>query len=242
MIFYTTKKAILIYLLISSIATIFFSYNIFASEDVATFCFEANINLSKVENDISFLLADKDKVQWRSDDHCIDVVTSETKAKLIEKYLNKNYKLKNFENARQTEEKATCQLKMIETKKKKINTVNLNVGNKNNAKKIENDSVEKVESQILLSSGKAGALMVENKTLDVLCIKKNNENFLLKFYYSDKNKSAINSEVELNAGEKLNVGKIKKELDNKLQTLGIPQTTVTNEVGFENAEYELIVQ
>lgn len=242
MISSTIKKAIVIYRLISSALFLFLSFQSFAQEDLASFCFERNVKLEEARDSLSFLLLPKEQVFLRSKDHCIDISTSTNRVNLLEKFLRKRYTL--LKDYKETEPKIEehCQIELISKKKKNTDAKNVRLGTQNSIG-VGSTSVEEVSnSKILLGIGKPGTLEMEGRALYVECRPGQSGYYNLTFSYSEMYRTKVSTEVNLKAGEPLAIAQVTNDLGQKSKTLGLPETLYKDIQGKENITYELIVR
>jgi hypothetical protein len=237
MILSISKKVMLIYNLISKIFILLLINSSFASDDFDSFCFESNVSLVNVKQSINFILTDKDTLTLREEDHCLDIVISETRKNVLEKYLVKHYAL--ISTAPKTPENCHIELKTIN--KQKINTQDFKLGQKNNLVASESTSKAVTTSELLLGAGKIGRLAVGNQNLQVDCRPAGDTAFELQFYFEEKSKATVSTSLRVSKNETVNLANVTKELNEKNRTLGIPQTAIGNTEGIEENTYELKV-
>ena len=241
MILFTIKKATAIYRLINSFLFIVFSLPSYASVDLVSYCFENKTNLAGVESSLSFLLLPREKVFLRPEQNCIDVLTSNDRANLLEKFLSKRFTLINEGGRRASEviQEEQCQIELKTTKKKLTNTKDFKLGNKNRAN-VGTDSIQEVStSQLLLGSGRSGSLDLEGRSLYIECRKTTAGIYHLVFSYNEKDRAKVSSEISVTRGEVVQIAQVTNELDTKNKTLGIPQSQYQTTQGQENISYEL---
>jgi hypothetical protein len=233
---------------ISSLFLFFLSYQSFASEDLETFCFKAPSNLGEVRDSISFLLLPKEKVFLRQEAHCVDILTSTDRVKLLEKFLSKRYTLiKEVPLGEKAETNLSlndfhCQLELTTTRTKKAIESELAAGNMNRLRARENTEKQVEVSQILLSLGKPGTLDLDKKSLLVECRKGSTGVYQLIFSFSEVDRARVSSEISVKQNEVVSIAQIASDLNEKNKTLGIPQTILEEIQSRENIEYQLKVK
>ena len=216
------------------------------SEDLNSYCFGAAVNLAQVKRNLSVLLLPKDIVEIREEDHCIDIVSTPDRAKLFEKYLSKRYDLKHdvktsfSESSKEVLPNNSCTVEFKTTKKIKKEVKTFKVGSKNGLKDSEQTSTETSTMDLLLGAGVEGELSATPDSLNIICRPVvGSERANLIFSFAQKDKAKVKTEVLVGRGEWLNVASVVKELNDKLKTIGIPQTEVGSTEGFENTIYEI---
>lgn len=209
----------------------------FAAEDVASYCFEPEVSLDSVKHSIGFILLEKDTVSLRKDDNCMDVVIGEKRKIILDKYLSKRYKVRN-DGPKDLPE---CHIELKTITKKKLNSNDFKLGPKSNLIVNESSTNAVTTSEILLGAGFSGKLVTGEQSLQIECNPIGTEAFNLLFYFEEKNKAQVSTSVKLNKNEVMNLASVKKILDEKNKTLGIPQTAITKAEGTEETNYELKV-
>jgi hypothetical protein len=223
-------------LIINLLLTIIFQRS-YAAEDVATYCFEPDVTLESVKQSIGFILLETDNVSQRMEDHCLDVVIGEKRKVILDKYLSKRYKLVS----ETTKDLPACHIELKTITQKKLNTNDFKLGTKSNLIVNESSTNAVTTSEMLLGAGFAGKLATGEQSLQVECRPVGVDAFNLIFYFEEKNKAQVSTSVKLNKFEVMNLASIKKILDEKNKTLGIPQTAIINSQGTEEIHYELKV-
>ncbi len=244
MILFINKKAINIFKAIISLFLLSLSLNIFAAEDLVSFCFTPAISVEEPRDALNFLLLPKEKVYLRPEQRCIDVLTSTDRVKLLEKYLRLRYTLVEEEGSKTVEEPQHCQLEMKKTGIRNTDTTNASFGlgmppavSASNINSTINES-----SQLLLGLGKAGTLVVGSQALYVECRKGATGIYQLIFSLTESGANRISSEVSAKKNEPVNIGQISRELNERSRVLGLPQTAVSTAIGVEEVTYQLIVK
>jgi hypothetical protein len=215
--------------------------------DMYSFCFGAAVDLGQVKKSLSVLLLPRDVVELREEDHCIDIVCSPDRAKLFEKYLSKRYDLKKDarpgfgeSSSREVLANNSCTIEFKTTKKIIKEMKNFKVGSKSGIKNSQEKATETSSMDLVLGSGVEGEISATPDSLNVICHPVEvGDRANLIFAFTQKDKARVKTEVLLGRGEWLNVASIVKELNDKLKTLGIPQTEVSEAVGVENTIYEI---
>ena len=240
------KKATVIYLLISSLLFILFSHQSFATEELTSFCFEPQDSLEQAKKSIEFLLLPKEQVVLRQQEHCFEIIISPDRSKLLEKFLLKRYTLLtnkaghisgpgNLNNQ-------NCQIELKTSKKKKVDSTKVLVGNVNAVSTKTNEITEVSSSQFLLGFGKPGTLDLEGHSLYIECTGGVRDIFQLTFSYNEEVKAKISTQVTLKRGELLQIAQVTNDLNSKSKTLGIPDSLYNESVGSENISYELEIK
>jgi hypothetical protein len=65
--------------------------------------------------------------------------------------------------------------------------------------------------------------------------------FELKFYFNEKSRTTVSTNLRVARYEVVNLASVKKNLEDQYKTLGIPQTTAGTNESIEEATYELKV-
>ena len=114
------------------------------------------------------------------------------------------------------------------------------IGSKNGIKDSEQTSTETSTMDLVLGAGIEGELSATPDSLNIICRPVlGTERANLIFSFAQKDKAKVKTEVLVGKGEWLNVASVVKELNDKLKTLGIPQTEIGSTEGFENTIYEI---
>ncbi len=244
MILFINKKAINIFKAKISFFLLTLSLNVFAAEDLVSFCFTPVINVEEPRDSLNFLLLPNEKVFLRPEQRCIDVLTSTDRVKLLEKYLRVRYTLIQEEGKNAVEVPRHCQLEMNKSSIRRTDTTSASIGfnsptgiNATNLNSTVNES-----SQLLLGLGKRGALVVGNQALYVECRIGATGTYQLIFSLSENGANRITSEVSVKKNEPVNVGQISRDLNERRRILGYPQSAVSTAVGVEEITYQLIVK
>jgi hypothetical protein len=214
--------------------------------DMNSYCFGAAIDLSQVKRNLSILLLPKDIVELREEDHCIDIVSTPDRAKLFEKFLSKRYDLKQdvrtsfSDSSKEVLPNNSCTVEFKTTKKIKKDVKTFKIGSKNSIKDSEQTSTETSTMDLVLGAGIEGELSATPDSLNIICRPVlGAERANLIFSFAQKDKAKVKTEVLVGKGEWLNVASVVKELNDKLKTLGIPQTEIGSTEGIENTIYEI---
>lgn len=239
---FISKKVIVIYSVKSSLFLIFLSLNSFAQDDLVSFCFEKKVSLSEAAKNLDFLLLPTEKIALRPGDHCLDVLTSPHRTKLLEKFLSKRYNIISETGVSGPSEIEHCRIDFKTLSNKKIETNNASLGKVTNLGTSEQSRTEVSSAQLLLASGKQGSIEVYGRSLDIECKKGASGFYQLAFFFRDQAGNSARSEITVRESELVNVGSIVKELDEKNKTLGLPTSNVSETKGYENINYELKIE
>lgn len=239
---FISKKVIVIYSATSSFILIFLSFNSFAQDDLVSFCFEKKVNLNEAAKSLDFLLLPTEKVALRPGDHCLDVLTSAHRTKLLEKFLSKRYNIISETGVAGPLEIEHCRIDFKTISNKKIETDAVSLGKVSSLGTSEQSRTEVSRSQLLLTSGKQGSIEVYGRSLDIECKKTLSGVYQLAFFFRDQAGNSARSEIAVRESELVNVGSIIKDLDEKNKTLGLPTTNVRETKGYENINYELKIE
>jgi len=235
-----SKKEIDIYNLITLVFFVFLASNLWADEGLESFCFERNVSLSQVEGAIIFLKKADDKIQKNETDHCLEISADTKRLPLFSKLINRRFQVIGGDQVEVTT-KQHCKITLEIKRKKKVDGKNFQLGEWT-AAKVSNISEDEIStSDLVLMYGKSGSLSVTPRELQVECVKTHSGHFNLVFYFEEKNKSKLSTEVQINSGESLDIGTVTNQLNQKEKTLGIPQTTISEQVGNEETRYFLKV-
>jgi hypothetical protein len=208
-----------------------------------SYCFEKSVSLKQVRESIEFLLLPNDEAVLNTEQNCIEINVSPSRAKLFEKYFSEknNLRLGQKEVREESDgiEKKECRLDLKNSTKMLQEENNLKLGIKNQINKSEklNSSVSTLE--LLLGSGIPGEIQVGSEALKVVCTKSNDDAANLVFTFKDITKASVRSEVVLKKGEWLNIASVIKDLNEKNNTLSLPQTEIRELKGKTETIYEL---
>lgn len=226
----------------------FISLNLPAVEDANSFCFEKDVSVTQVEKVISFLITGNDRINLRDEDHCVDIVTSSERIKIYEKLIWKNFKplaKNNFKNIESNEidlNQEHCHLVIREIKKNKNETNKLSVIPKTNIEKSIANKTETVTQELMILRGKSASMKVGNQFLQIQCIKNDSGRYQLTIYLDELNKNSISTSVDLKESDIVNLGNIKKELNEKSKTIGLTQLAQGEQASSEDITYELSIK
>lgn len=191
--------------------------------------------MRNVRSSLDILLLPKDIITLDPTENCLDIITSGDRGKLFEKYLSKRYDLK-----RGTKEIVPdCHLELKTTKKSKFQSTTLQIGEKNALSKTDSTSDSVSSMNFLIGSGFSGELEVEPRKLKVTCQLIGTESASLVFSFSEKNSVSASSQVQVKKGEWLNIASVVKDLNDKTQTIGMPQSEMGQSSGSSEIVYEL---
>ncbi len=210
------------------------------TDNINTYCFGKEVHLIDVKKSLNLLLLPKDNVLLRSDDNCIDISTSVDRGNLFEKYLSKRYDLKTeVRTKREIDKSEECHLNFKTTEKSKIEKSQFKIGEKNLIN--QNESFKSLSNtmEILLGPGQQGEIAAGEVLLKVICQLIGNDSAQLQFSFTSKTQALVKSEVQLKKGEWVNIASVLKELNEKNQNLGIPQTEFNQISGKVETIYEM---
>lgn len=245
----TIKRVTVIYSVRSSLILLFLTTQSFASEDLESFCVKPPVNMAEVRDSLSFLLLPNEKVFLRQEAHCIDVLTSTDRVKLLEKFLSKRYHLiAEVSNKASVGSEAAslndshCQLELTTTRVKKMDFKEAGVNQKivlaSGSESVRETSV----SRILLSLGRPGVLDVGEKSLNVECRRGQTGRYHLVFSFSEADKAKVKSEVSVAANEIINIAEISNDLNEKNKALGLSNVSFGETQGKDIMQYQLQVK
>jgi hypothetical protein len=257
----TTKKVIAIYranrffFLLSCLFSVAMAQT---PTDLNSYCFDRSVNLRDVHQSLKILLLPKDIVEFRTEDNCLDILTSSDRGKLFEKYLSKRYSLKrdvgvsvSVEKENLTNKEPDCHLNLKTTKNVKLDTSNFKIGEKNVLNKGETINHSVSTTEFLLGAGKIGEIGIGDENLKVICQPIGSDSASLNFSFSEIKKAIVNSQVLVNSqvqinsqvlvkrGEWLDIASVLKDLNDKAIILGIPQTEMSQTKEKNETAYEL---
>ena len=238
MILSTIKKVTAIYKVNSLFVFLLFLSTALGQSpsDLNSYCFKNNVNLYDVHQSLKILLLPKDIVEYRKEDGCLDIITSSNRGNLFEKFLSKRYDLRQVSLADEGEE---CRLDLKTTKKTKIDTSLFKIGEKNSIKNSEENNQSVSTMEILLGPGKPAEIKIGNEELKVACYVSAGTNAHLIFSLMEKNYAHLNSEIDIKKGEWINIGSVLNDLNNKIKTLGLPQTEKSETIEKNETIYEI---
>lgn len=226
------------------IALFLASFEALASTSFNSFCFENSVDLKDVQRSIGFLLLPRDVVELRNADHCIDISVSPDRVKLFEKYLSGRYNLKaevgaSTNSGTEVLENTSCKLNLKTTTQNKLKANTFKFGEKKVLNTTESSSSNVTQMEMLLGAGLPGEIEAGTARLKVICSLINEDNANLVFSFIDKTKTSVSTEVRVRKGEWLNIASVVKDLNDKIKTLGIPQTEISDTSGKNETVYEL---
>ena len=211
-------------------------------QDLNSYCFEHSVSLQEVHQALNLFLLPKDIVSDRSTENCLDIVSSAERASLFEKLLSKRFiliKESTVEGKNQILPDVNCLLELKTTQKIKNESVQFKIGEKNELSSNGSKSISVSTMEILLGVGLPGELEVGNEKLNVTCQLTGSGSANLTFSYVEKQKTSVTSRVFIKQGEWLNIASVTKDLSAKMNTVGIPQTVVSQSSGGSESLYEL---
>lgn len=247
MILFIIKKATAIYR-VSNFILILLLINIpqVSAQELQTYCFPKSVSLRDVRQSLSLLLLPRDIVDSRDSDNCLDIVTSPDRGKLFEKYLSKRYDQvmdpSNGSKTRITNPNVDCRLDLKTTRKATIDSNTFKLGNQNALSKSESTNNRVSVMEMLIGQGIASEFEAGPEKLKVTCNLIGNDSANLVFSYIEKNAASATTQVVLKKGEWLNIASVKKDLNGKIQTVGIPQMEMSQSEGVSVTVYELQIK
>lgn len=237
------KKVIVIYQNVIKLSLFFFLKTVAAQDDIFTYCFEGSTNVQLVKTEMEFLLLPREKVSLRPQDRCIDIVTTFDRSKLLEKFLRKRYALVSEPEALGIKPLAEhCRIEFKSIKERKVDTKNLTIGNTNQVNALQNKGEEVSISEMLLAVGRPGNIDVDGRNLNLECTRGASGIYQIIFSFKEQTltgKNQLSSQVSLKAQEVLNLASVVKDLNEKNNIVGIPQTSLNEKTGIEKTRYEL---
>lgn len=217
-----------------------------SAQELQSYCFPKSVNLREAKQSLSILLLPRDIVDARDSDNCLDIVTSPDRGKLFEKYLSKRYDQvtdpSNGSKTRITAPNVDCRLDLKTTRKTTKDSNTFKLGNQNGLSKSEstNNSVSIME--MLIGQGIPSEFEAGPERLKVTCNLIGNDSANLVFSYVERYAASASTQVVLKKGEWLNIASVKKDLNGKIQTVGIPQTEMSQSEGASVTVYELQIK
>lgn len=208
------------------------------NQDLTSFCFEKNVSLSVVVDSLKVLMLPRDIIEKREEDNCIDLIAPPNRANLFEKFLIKRYSLIKDVKPSLNNIDQQCLLELKTTKKMKRVDDQLKLGSKNSLKSSETEMTQVSSMDLLIGSGIPGELTAGPQQLSVIC-KIFGEKAQLIFSFSEKEKASVKTEIMIKKNEWLNIASVIQELNDKVKTLGIPQSELGSAKGVQETIYEI---
>lgn len=207
---------------------IFLSILSFSAEarSLTGYCFESNVSLKAVKRHVAPILARKDKVFERPSMNCIEVTISNSRKDLFETWIYKKYKPLRIYTTDGTVEKnqAMGQMPMCRMTVEKVSKGNstideASVGSKNRLKRTENKSQGVSRSSLVLTSGVAGRIRMNNQEVFVTC-----HVFGSRYRVElslDTQNSGLSTSVNASKGSRINIGEIVENLNDRSRKIDI---------------------
>ncbi len=213
---------------------------------MGSFCLENTVSRSKAIKDLQSILLPVDKVIPRDDGECFEVVTSRTeRLTLIETFLGRRHQLR-FEKvkgeAKDLGLDANCRIEFYTTKSEEQKGRDISLGLKKVKAEVSKANKDVVEvKSLILQPQYSGKIGMNDTEFEVMCRKLPTGKFILTLFHGEKS-GKVQTEIQLNPDEKMNVGSVVNELNDKKNTLGIPQSEWIKTEGFTNVKYEVLVK
>ncbi len=240
---FINKKVIVIYRVNSFILLFWLSFfSRVEAQDLNSYCFERTVSLQEVHRVLNPFLMAKDIISDRSDDNCIDIANSASRANLFEKLLSKKFTLIKESVAASKNlipSDVNCLLELKSTQREKKESSQFKIGEKNVLNTSSSNSVNVTSMEILLGSGLSGELEIGIVKLNVTCQLLGSDSANLIFSYVEKEKANVTSKVLAKKGEWLNIASVINDLSAKIKAIGIPQTEVSQSSEVNESLYEL---
>lgn len=213
------------------------------ANDVASFCFKENREYFLARKDANELLLPDEKILARNNEECFDIVLKhQGRKELFEKLLARRYKLLVSMANHSSPPEENCKVDFITTKKRSLDTRSIKVGEVSAARDTLEQGNEVSTQSFFMQPRMPAKLSINLDQLEILCERSpNGEQYVMTVKHGHA-LGAVETTVRLLKGVKFNLGETIKSLNDKKNTLGIPQTEFINSTGNESTIYELVVQ
>lgn len=189
----------------------------------STYCFEQGTSLSDVKRHLSIVLTGSDKVAERGRFLCLDILVSETRKALVLKWLKKKYRVV-MPSMNQTSTRPSnivtknCRLQVEKVFKGKTENIEASLGLKSNIKNTKTKSGGVSRSSLLLGEGFSGRISVNSTQAFVTCKSVSSSSYSVQVSLNEEN-SDISTGLYIQRGQKVNIGQVVDNLNNKGKTL-----------------------
>lgn len=234
-----TKTFILVFL--------FFSTSLYA-KSLTGFCFDSNVSLRAVKSHLRPILARKDKVFERQSINCLEISLDAARRDLFETWIYKRYKPIRIYTSNGVLEKnqamgqmPMCRMMVEKTSRSNSTVDEVSAGSKNRLKRTQNTSSGVSRSSLVLTSGVAGRLRMNDQEISVTC-HAFGSSYRVELALESGN-SALSTSVNTSKGSRINIGQMVEDLNNRSKNLDINKG-----IGFQKgkgssvSDYFLIIQ
>lgn len=195
---------------------------LYAADDVTTYCFDKNTSVQSVVNKVNFLKVKTDQFNLREDENCLDIITESSRIGLYEKFINLNFK-PTSNSSSLNNQVTNCNIEVIENINGDIKESNLNLGEKNAITRVEGKSNGYKSGQFIVSPHKKLSVTFGTLNLNIECQKLNDDEFNLIFSSQDSG-NALASQLIVRKNNETELGEVLSKFDtdtNKVSVTGI---------------------
>jgi hypothetical protein len=242
--------SILIFLLLFITPTILFA------EDTRGLCIPRSVRLEDLQKHLKIVLKQSDKVTFDKKNNCLEIKLSNVRFDLFKKYIGRRFPLGktytkrknssttilNESNDRLKEVRRNCDLTLVENEslRSKKRTAELNTGL--SAKEVKRKVKKYSQTNMMLGANLSGHLTLNENGVQFKCRPVGRSKFQITLMKESLRGSSISTSVMVNAGEKLDVGSVYKDLNQKDRKISLDKGIKLEKIkGDQNIEYYLIV-
>lgn len=213
------------------------------------YCLSRGSSVEAAKNHLESIKAPGDKIFTRGSVNCVEVQGGAQRFELYQKFLSTQFKVvrtyKGLDSGQSNQGQAFgsghCRIKVTKIGKTKTTTDTVEAGKRGVLSRAELDGNSRSVSNMILSYGRNGSLVVNDQRLGVVC-RKAGRQFQLDFSLEATGQS-VSSSVSVPPGKKFNIGGVVNDLNNKRRKISIGGgVEYQKEVGKQQYDYFLEVQ
>jgi len=229
------------------LVSLFFSFSI-SAKSLTGFCFEKNVSLRTVKSYLQPILAKSDKVFERQSMNCIEVALDASRKDLFETWIYRRFKPSRIYTSNGVVEKKQamgqmpmCRMMVEKTNRSDSTIDEVSAGSKNRLKRTQNTSTGVSRSSLVLTSGIAGRISMNDQQVLVTC-HVFGSSYRVELALESGN-SALSTSVNTSKGSRINIGQMVEDLNNRSRNIDINKG-----IGYQKgkgssiSDYFLIIQ
>lgn len=200
-------------------------------KNISGYCFPATTSLAQAKRTLSAILHPKDKIYLRESMNCLEVDMQGNRQSLYETLLNQKFKLErvyhNSESSSSTHSIVSgsstkaepCLFVVKKESKGDAQTDSFSLGKKTALQRLEENSFNVTESQLLVDSGASGLIQVDGQSVKLTCLRFRSK-IRVKVELADS-KGRIATSVTVKSNKEIDLGSIVNNLNDKNRDINL---------------------
>jgi hypothetical protein len=190
-----------------------FSFSVFASNELNTFCFQSSSELKQVRKDINFLIIDSDKINMKAS--CMEIYTNQRRSTLFVKYIKSNFPAVQLTPT--VVSQRSCKFKISEVEKSQAQDTELNLANKNiQIQKTDSSGRNTKTSSLQVLEGMDSEIKYGEHRIKFKCLIRG-KTYVVEFSSNSPTLSFQTSRT-LIKGQKIEIGSLLENIDDDSST------------------------